>query len=62
MRLIEESINFSQKSGLHNPFKNPQRYQQWGEVCTKLVQLFRDKEVNNFLLKSIQNVMPKSAV
>ena len=50
------------KSGLHSPFKNPQRYRKWGEVLTKVVTLLNEPEVNDHFHKLIQTVMPKSDI
>ncbi|CAD8062267.1 unnamed protein product [Paramecium primaurelia] len=46
-------------SGLHNPLKNPQRYQLYGEVCHKIAAELKKKEVHDFLVKLIQRVVPK---
>lgn len=62
MWLISDSIKTAKKSGLHNPFKNPERYKLWGTICTKLVELLNKEDINGFIVKSIQNVMPKSII
>jgi 1-pyrroline-5-carboxylate dehydrogenase len=36
-------INTCPKSGLHNPFKNKERYLMLGEVSRKLVEAMQDK-------------------
>jgi len=41
------------KSGLHNPFKNKERYLMLGEVCRKLVESMQDKHVWDFFIQSI---------
>lgn len=38
------------KSGLHNPFKNKERYLMLGEVCRKLVESMQDKAVWEFFI------------
>ncbi|CDW82503.1 probable aldehyde dehydrogenase-like [Stylonychia lemnae] len=48
------------KTGLHNPFKNKERYLMLAEVNRKLVESFNDKEVFDFFIKAIQRVCPKS--
>jgi 1-pyrroline-5-carboxylate dehydrogenase len=48
------------KHGLHNPFKNKERYIMLGEVTTKAVEVLSDKEVFEFFVKSIQRCSPKS--
>ena len=50
------------KSGLHNPFKNPQRYREWGDSLRLLTENLHDKQINDHFLKLIQMVMPKSKV
>ncbi len=64
--LIDEITPFIQdlekcpKSGLHNPFKNKERYLMLGEVCRKVVESMQDKEVWNFFIDCIQRTCPKS--
>jgi 1-pyrroline-5-carboxylate dehydrogenase len=48
------------KTGLHNPFRNKERYLQYGEVNRRLVEAFQDKEVYNFFVRAIQRSCPKS--
>ena len=48
------------KTGLHNPFKNKERYLMLGEVNRKVAEAFNDKEVFDFFVKAIQRVCPKS--
>ena len=48
------------KSGLHNPFKNPQRYIQLGRVCATAAALLADEETCDYFTRLIQRVMPKS--
>lgn len=50
------------KSGLHNPIKNPERYQLYGNVCGKIAEEMKKPEIENFLCKITQRVMPKSDV
>jgi 1-pyrroline-5-carboxylate dehydrogenase len=50
------------KSGLHNPFKNPERYVQWGEVSAKAAERLAQPEVAHHFALCIQRVMPKSYV
>ena len=47
-------------SGLHNPIKNTERYLMYGQVTAKAAQALDDKDVNEFFVKCIQRVMPKS--
>jgi len=48
------------KSGLHNPFKKPERYNQYAEVCFQAAAALRDPEVEDFFIQLIQRSMPKS--
>jgi 1-pyrroline-5-carboxylate dehydrogenase len=48
------------KTGLHNPFKNPERYLMLGNVCAKASETLRNPEVMEFFVKLIQRVAPKS--
>jgi 1-pyrroline-5-carboxylate dehydrogenase len=48
------------KTGLHNPFKNKERYLMLGEVSRKLVEAMQDKDVYQFFIRSIQRTCPKS--
>ena len=55
-----DSLRKCPKSGLHNPFRNKERYLMLGEVCRKLVESMQDKQVWNFFIDSIQRTCPKS--
>ncbi|CAD8073641.1 unnamed protein product [Paramecium sonneborni] len=60
--LLQEYIKSAKDcpiSGLHNPLKNPQRYQVYGEVCHKIAAELKKKEVHDFFVKLIQRVVPK---
>jgi len=48
------------KSGLHNPLKNNDRYLLYGDVTAKAAALMRDKTVEDFFVRLIQRVAPKS--
>lgn len=54
------SLNACPKSGLHNPFKNPERYVMYGAVCAKVAEEMRKPEVAGFFAKLIQRTSPKS--
>lgn len=56
-----ESLRQCPKSGLHNPFKNKERYLMLGEVCRKVVECMQDKKVWDFFIEAIQRTCPKSA-
>ena len=55
-----EDLQSCSKSGLHNPFKNKERYLMLGEVCRKVVESMQDKEVWDFFINSMQRTCPKS--
>ncbi len=60
---VDEFINNIEKtpkSGLHNPLKNVDRYVMLGNVCAKAAEVLRDKEVEEFFVRLIQRVMPKT--
>lgn len=48
------------RSGLHNPMKNPERYNMLGDVCARAAQEMRKPEVAEFYVKLIQRLTPKS--
>eukprot|EP00735_Rhodelphis_limneticus_P003084 TRINITY_DN1431_c0_g1::TRINITY_DN1431_c0_g1_i1::g.27105::m.27105 TRINITY_DN1431_c0_g1::TRINITY_DN1431_c0_g1_i1::g.27105 ORF type:complete len:564 (+),score=141.07,sp/Q40255/ALDH_LINUS/66.15/0.0,Aldedh/PF00171.17/1.4e-42 TRINITY_DN1431_c0_g1_i1:42-1694(+) len=48
------------KSGLHNPYKNPERYLMLGSVSAKAAELLRKDEVSDFFARLIQRTSPKS--
>jgi 1-pyrroline-5-carboxylate dehydrogenase len=55
-----ENLKTCPKSGLHNPFKNPERYVQLGDVCARAAALLADDQVADYFTRLIQRVMPKS--
>ena len=54
------SINKIPKSGLHNSFKNPERYQMLGEVCFKTAHTLHDSEVQDKIINEIISVTGKT--
>ena len=46
--------------GLHNPFKNKERYLMLGDVCRKTAEVLHDPEVLDFFVKCVQRSAPKS--
>lgn len=48
------------KSGVHNPYKHPDRYVMLGRVCAKAAAIMATAEVADFFSQLIQRVMPKS--
>jgi 1-pyrroline-5-carboxylate dehydrogenase len=55
-----DSLKSVPKSGLHNPFKNKERYLMLSEVNRKVVETMHDPEVFQFFVKSIQRCCGKS--
>lgn len=55
-----ESLSKCPKSGLHNPFRSPERYLMLGDVSTKAAHLLSQPEVSNFFTRLVQRVSPKS--
>ncbi|MBU6415005.1 aldehyde dehydrogenase family protein [Patescibacteria group bacterium] len=48
------------KSGLHNPFKNVERYRMLGEVSFRATTVLDNPDTANHFARLIQSVMPKS--
>ena len=57
-----ESLQSVSKTGLHNPFKNKERYVMLGAVCRKTAEVLHDKEVFDFFVDLIMRCAPKSRV
>lgn len=55
-----ERLRGCPKTGLHNPWKNPQRYVMLGQVCARTAALLAQEDVQEFFVRLIQRVMPKS--
>lgn len=55
-----ESIRSCPPTGLHNPFRNPERYRLLGDVCGRAAALLAQKDVSGYFARLIQRVMPKS--
>mmetsp|Transcript_1039 Transcript_1039/g.2521 ORF Transcript_1039/g.2521 Transcript_1039/m.2521 type:complete len:556 (-) Transcript_1039:580-2247(-) len=56
---FKKSLRKVPKSGVHNPIKNPGRYNMWGEISFKAAAALRDPEVEDFFIRCIQRTMPK---
>lgn len=54
-----KSLNSCPKSGLHNIYKNPERYLMYGNVTQRMASEFRKPEVEDFFIRLIQRVCPK---
>ena len=48
------------KSGLHNPFKNKERYVMLGQVCRKTAEVLHEPETFDFFVDCITRCAPKS--
>lgn len=46
--------------GLHNPFKNKERYVMLGGVCRKVAEVLHDPEVFDFFVELTMRSVPKS--
>jgi len=60
LRPFVDSLKAVNKSGLHNPFKNPERYVMYGEISAKVAEEMRKPETADFFAKIIQRTSPKS--
>lgn len=60
MQTIITSMKECPRSGLHNPFKNVERYLKYGQICRKLAEALNEEEIFNHFVKLIQRVFPKS--
>lgn len=60
LQKIKSSMLKCKKSGLHNPFKNPERYRGWGEILQRAVELLHNPIVHNHFINITEKVMPKS--
>lgn len=56
-----DSLRTCPKSGRHNPLKEPQRYLMLGRVCAKASARLAEPEVEQYFVRLIQRVMPKSS-
>jgi 1-pyrroline-5-carboxylate dehydrogenase len=48
-----DSLASCPKSGLHNPFKNKERYLMLAEVNRKVVECMNDHDVYNYFVKLV---------
>ncbi|KAG5536685.1 hypothetical protein RHGRI_024195 [Rhododendron griersonianum] len=55
-----ESLSKCPKHGLHNPFKEPERYLMLGDVSVKAAHMLSQPKVSDFFTRLIQRVSPKS--
>lgn len=53
------SLSKVPKTGLHNPFKNLNRYMIYGEISRKAASLMHQFDIQEHFVKLIQRVMPK---
>jgi len=45
-----DSMKNTPRHGLHNPFKNKERYLMLGKVCTKTAEVMHDQEVFDYFV------------
>jgi len=55
-----ESLASVPKTGLHNPWKNKERYLMLGEVSRKCAEVMHEKETFDFFVNATQRCVPKS--
>ena len=55
-----DSLARCPKTGLHNPWKQPQRYLMLGDVCARAAARLAEPAVEEYFVKLLQRVMPKS--
>lgn len=55
----DASMKRCSKTGLHNPLKNPQRYNLYGRVASRAGAEMHKPEVELFFMRLIQRVVPK---
>ena len=55
-----KSLASCPKSGLHNVYKNPERYRLYGAVSAKAAAMMKQPEVLEFFIKLVQRAAPKS--
>ena len=55
-----KSIQSVSKSGLHNPFKNPERYQMLGDVCFRTAHSLHNKNIKDKIIDEIISVTGKT--
>lgn len=55
-----DSIKSTPKSGLHNPFKNPERYLQLGDVCFKTAHSLHKNDICEQIINEIVSVTGKT--
>jgi len=55
-----QSMKDVSKTGLHNPFKNKERYLMLGAVCRKTAEVLHDPEVFDFFVDATMRCIPKS--
>lgn len=55
-----KSLQAVPKSGIHNPLKRPERYNLYGDICSRAAIELRKPDVADFFAKLIQRFSPKS--
>lgn len=57
-----QSLKACPKSGLHNMYKKPERYNMWGAISARMAAELEKPEVSDYFARCIQRVCPKSFV
>lgn len=57
---FKQSAESCKKYGLHNPLRNVERYNMYGDILFKLAAEMRKPEVEEYFIKLISRVFPKS--
>jgi 1-pyrroline-5-carboxylate dehydrogenase len=55
-----DSLASVPRTGLHNPYKNKERYLMLGDVCRKTAEVLHEKETFDFFVNSVMRSIPKS--
>ncbi|GAX24416.1 1-pyrroline-5-carboxylate dehydrogenase [Fistulifera solaris] len=55
-----DSLRKVPKSGLHNPFKKPERYLQYGDISRKAGHALMDPDIAEYFARTIMSCVPKS--
>ncbi|CAK4628739.1 unnamed protein product [Aphanomyces euteiches] len=57
-----DNMRSTPKHGLHNPFKNVERYLLYGDISHKAAAMLREPHIEHYFCRLIQRVAPKSYV
>ncbi|RHY62951.1 hypothetical protein DYB34_004036 [Aphanomyces astaci] len=57
-----DNLRSTPKHGLHNPFKNVERYLLYGDISHKAAAMLREPHIEHYFIRLIQRVAPKSYI